>query len=35
MLDIREGKSLLGRFGLVIHTTAGLSDPGNFSKMTL
>ncbi len=30
-----EGKSSLGRLGLVIHTTAGYLDPGNSLKMTL
>lgn len=30
-----EGKSSLGRLGLVIHTTAGYLDPGNRLKMTL
>jgi len=30
-----EGKSSLGRIGLIIHTTAGFLDPGNSLKMTL
>ena len=30
-----EGKSSLGRLGLIIHTTAGYLDPGNTLKMTL
>ncbi len=30
-----EGKSSLARLGLIIHTTAGYLDPGNFLKMTL
>lgn len=30
-----EGKSSLGRIGLIIHTTAGYLDPGNSLKMTL
>ena len=30
-----EGKSSLGRLGLIIHTTAGFLDPGNDLKMTL
>lgn len=30
-----EGKSSLGRMGLIIHTTAGYLDPGNSLKMTL
>ncbi len=30
-----EGKSSLGRLGLIIHTTAGFLDPGNSLKMTL
>ncbi len=30
-----EGKSSLGRLGLIIHTTAGYLDPGNSLKMTL
>ncbi len=30
-----EGKSSLGRLGLIIHTTAGYLDPGNRLKMTL
>ncbi len=30
-----EGKSSLGRLGLIIHTTAGYLDPGNCLKMTL
>jgi len=30
-----EGKSSLGRLGLIIHTTAGYLDPGNKLKMTL
>lgn len=30
-----EGKSSLGRLGLIIHTTAGYLDPGNSLKLTL
>jgi dCTP deaminase len=30
-----EGKSSLGRIGLIIHATAGFLDPGNNLKMTL
>ncbi len=30
-----EGKSSLGRLGLIIHATAGFLDPGNSLKMTL
>lgn len=30
-----EGKSSLGRIGLIIHATAGFLDPGNSLKMTL
>ena len=30
-----EGKSSLGRLGLLIHATAGFLDPGNSLKMTL
>ena len=30
-----EGKSSLGRIGLIIHATAGYLDPGNRLKMTL
>jgi dCTP deaminase len=30
-----EGKSSLGRIGLIIHATAGFLDPGNCLKMTL
>ena len=30
-----EGKSSLGRLGLIIHATAGFLDPGNKLKMTL
>jgi dCTP deaminase len=30
-----EGKSSLGRLGLIIHTTAGYLDPGNSLNMTL
>lgn len=30
-----EGKSSLGRIGLIIHATAGFLDPGNYLKMTL
>jgi len=30
-----EGKSSLGRLGLIIHATAGYLDPGNSLKMTL
>ncbi len=30
-----EGKSSVGRFGLLIHITAGFLDPGNNLKMTL
>ncbi len=30
-----EGKSSLGRLGLIVHTTAGFLDPGNSLKMTL
>lgn len=30
-----EGKSSLGRIGLIIHATAGFLDPGNKLKMTL
>lgn len=30
-----EGKSSLGRLGLIVHTTAGYLDPGNSLNMTL
>jgi dCTP deaminase len=30
-----EGKSSVGRLGLLIHVTAGFLDPGNCLKMTL
>ena len=30
-----EGKSSLGRLGIIIHTTAGYLDPGNSLRMTL
>ena len=30
-----EGKSSVGRLGLLIHVTAGFLDPGNSLKMTL
>ncbi|MBP9797818.1 dCTP deaminase, partial [Candidatus Woesebacteria bacterium] len=30
-----EGKSSVGRMGLLIHVTAGFLDPGNSLKMTL
>lgn len=30
-----EGKSSLGRLGLIVHTTAGYIDPGNNLKITL
>lgn len=30
-----EGKSSLGRLGLIIHTTSGFLDPGNRLKLTL
>lgn len=30
-----EGKSSLGRLGLIIHATAGFLDPGNVLRMTL
>jgi len=30
-----EGKSSIGRLGLLIHVTAGFLDPGNSLKMTL
>ncbi len=30
-----EGKSSIGRLGLIIHTTAGFLDPGNSLKLTL
>jgi dCTP deaminase len=35
MVGRREGKSSLGRVGLIIHATAGYLDPGNKLKMTL
>ncbi len=35
MVGRLEGKSSLGRFGLIIHATAGYLDPGNKLKMTL
>lgn len=35
MVGRLEGKSSLGRLGLIIHTTAGYLDPGNCLKMTL
>ncbi len=35
MVGRLEGKSSLGRLGLIIHTTAGYLDPGNSLKMTL
>jgi dCTP deaminase len=35
MVGRLEGKSSLGRIGLIIHATAGFLDPGNSLKMTL
>lgn len=35
MVGRLEGKSSLGRVGLIIHATAGYLDPGNKLKMTL
>jgi dCTP deaminase len=35
MVGRLEGKSSLGRIGLIIHATAGFLDPGNKLKMTL
>lgn len=35
MVGRLEGKSSLGRMGLIIHATAGYLDPGNRLKMTL
>ena len=35
MVGRLEGKSSLGRLGVIIHATAGYLDPGNFLKMTL
>lgn len=35
MVGRLEGKSSLGRMGLIIHATAGYLDPGNQLKMTL
>lgn len=35
MVGRLEGKSSLGRMGLIIHATAGYLDPGNKLKMTL
>lgn len=35
MVGRLEGKSSLGRIGLIIHATAGYLDPGNRLKMTL
>jgi dCTP deaminase len=35
MVGRLEGKSSLGRIGLIIHATAGYLDPGNKLKMTL
>lgn len=35
MVGRLEGKSSLGRVGLIIHATAGYLDPGNRLKMTL
>ena len=35
MVGRLEGKSSLGRIGLIIHATAGFLDPGNCLKMTL
>ena len=35
MVGRLEGKSSLGRVGLIIHATAGYLDPGNHLKMTL
>jgi dCTP deaminase len=35
MVGRLEGKSSLGRIGLIIHATAGYLDPGNHLKMTL
>ncbi len=35
MVGRLEGKSSLGRLGLIIHATAGYLDPGNKLKMTL
>lgn len=35
MVGRLEGKSSLGRVGLIIHATAGFLDPGNKLKMTL
>jgi dCTP deaminase len=35
MVGRLEGKSSLGRLGIIIHATAGYLDPGNTLKMTL
>jgi len=35
MVGRLEGKSSIGRMGLLIHVTAGFLDPGNSLKMTL
>ncbi|OGE80240.1 MAG: dCTP deaminase, partial [Candidatus Doudnabacteria bacterium RIFCSPHIGHO2_01_FULL_43_23] len=35
MVGRLEGKSSIGRMGLIIHATAGYLDPGNKLKMTL
>ena len=35
MVGRLEGKSSIGRMGLIIHATAGYLDPGNRLKMTL
>jgi dCTP deaminase len=35
MVGRLEGKSSVGRMGLLIHVTAGFLDPGNYLKMTL
>src|SRR5688572_13217102 len=35
MVGRLEGKSSLGRLGIIIHATAGYLDPGNKLKMTL
>lgn len=35
MVGRLEGKSSLGRIGLIIHATAGYLDPGNYLKLTL
>lgn len=35
MVGRLEGKSSLGRLGILIHATAGYLDPGNYLKMTL